>query len=63
VVYLVVGLDRSTLARWHGHVMAPDVPAAARIARTRAAADGVRLVVAAAIGPCSSIESPAELGM
>jgi hypothetical protein len=55
VVYLIVGLDRSTFARWHGNVAAPDVTAATRIAKARAAAQGVRLVVAAAIGPYSSI--------
>jgi hypothetical protein len=55
VVYLIVGLDRSTFARWHDHVMAPDVIAATRIAQARAAAEGVRLVVAATIGLYSSI--------
>jgi hypothetical protein len=55
VVYLIVGLDRGTLARWHGNVAAPDVTEATRIAKARAAAQGVRLVVAAAIGPYSSI--------
>jgi len=55
VVYLVVGLDRNTLARWHDNVMAPDVTAATHIARARAAAQGVRLVVAATIGAYSAI--------
>jgi hypothetical protein len=59
VTYLIVGLDRATLARWHEHVMACDVVCALRIARERAAAQGVRLVVAAVIGPNSSLlESP-----
>ena len=55
MVYLIVGVDRSTFARWHANVMAPSAAAAAQIARARAAAAGVRLVVAAAIGPYSSI--------
>jgi hypothetical protein len=61
VVYLIVGLDRQTFARWHDNVMAPDVTTATRIAHARAAAQGIRLVVAAAIGPYSSvIEDAAE---
>jgi hypothetical protein len=55
VVYLIVGLDRRTFTRWHDHVMARDVTTATQIARDRAAAQGVRLVVAAVIGPYSSI--------
>ena len=55
MVYLIVGLDRSTLARWHDNVMAPDVITATAIARARAAAQGIRLVVAATIGAYSSI--------
>ena len=55
MVYLIVGLDRRTFARWHRNVSAPDVKAAERIARDRAAAEGVRLIVAATIGPNSSI--------
>ena len=57
MVYLVAGLDRSTLGRWHEHVMAGDASVAARIARGRAAGQGVDLVVAAVIGPCSSVEA------
>jgi hypothetical protein len=59
MVYLIVGLDRSTFARWHDNVMAADPATAEDIARTRAAANGIQLVVAAAIGPYSSIESDA----
>jgi hypothetical protein len=55
VVYLIVGLDRDTLARWHGHVQADDATSAERIAQGRAARQGVTLAVAAAIGPYSSI--------
>jgi hypothetical protein len=61
VVFLIVGLDRATLARWHTNVMARDAAAAADIARARAAAQGVTLVVAAAVGPYSSIvDEPAR---
>ncbi|HET9739777.1 MAG TPA: hypothetical protein VFP78_16795 [Solirubrobacteraceae bacterium] len=60
MVYLVVGLDRSTLTSWHDNVMAADVRSAERIARTRAAAQGIRLVVAATIGPYSSIDTAAS---
>jgi hypothetical protein len=55
VTYLIVGIDQTTLARWHRHVLARDVTTATRIARERAADDGVRLVVAAVIGPNSSV--------
>jgi hypothetical protein len=56
VVYLIVGLDRRTFTPWHENVMAPDARTAAGLARERAAEDGIRLVVAAAIGPYSSLE-------
>ena len=55
MTYLIVGLDRQTLARWHGNVLAGDVETATRIARVRAATQGVRLVVAAVIGPNSCL--------
>jgi hypothetical protein len=55
VTYLIVGIDRSTQARWHEHVTARDVPTATRVARSRAAADGIELVVAAVIGPNSAV--------
>jgi len=55
VIYLIVGLDLKTLARWHGNVQAGDVTTAERIARARAAAQGAHLVIAAAIGPYSSV--------
>jgi hypothetical protein len=61
VTYLIVGLDRNTCARWHGNVLARDVGAATRIARSRAASQGITLVVAAVIGPNSCVLSdPAE---
>jgi hypothetical protein len=61
MVYLIVGLDRSTFVRWHDNVMATDVITATHIARARAAAQGIQLVVAAVIGPYSSVVSdPAD---
>jgi hypothetical protein len=61
VTYLIVGLDRTTLVRWHQNVLAGDLGTATRIAQARAAAQGVDLVVAAVIGPNSCVLSdPAE---
>ena len=57
MIYLVAGLDRTTFARWHDHVMADDVDIATRLARARAAAEGLELIVAAVIGPCSNLVS------
>jgi hypothetical protein len=56
MIYLVAGLDHSTFSRWHDHVTATDAGGAARIARSRAARQGVELVVAAVIGPYGSVE-------
>jgi hypothetical protein len=55
MVYLVVGLDAGTHAGWHRNVSARDPGAATRDARSRAAAEGVDLLVAAVIGPGSSV--------
>ena len=61
MTYLIVGVDRRTYARWHENVSADDIPAAKRIARTRATAKGFDLVVAAVIGPNSAVmPDPAE---
>jgi hypothetical protein len=57
MTYLVVGLDRQTLAPWHENVQAGDATAATGIARDRAQARGIDLVVAAVIGPSSSVVS------
>ena len=57
MTYLIVGLDRNTFARWHGHVLAGDMGTATLIAGARAAAQGVELVVAAVIGPNSAVLS------
>jgi hypothetical protein len=51
VIYLVIGLDRDTLTPWHDNVRAGDATTAEEIARARARAGGVDLVVAAAIAP------------
>jgi hypothetical protein len=55
VTYLVVGLDRNTLAPWHENMRADNPATAKRTARARAEALGLSLVVAAVIGPNSSI--------
>lgn len=55
MTYLIVGLDQNTHARWHQHIRAADSRTATRIARARAAAQGIRLMVAAVIGPNSSV--------
>jgi hypothetical protein len=55
VTYLIVGLDRTSLAPWHVNIRADDVATAKRIALARAAASGIALVLAAAIGPNSSV--------
>ena len=55
MTFLVVGVDRATFARWHANITADGVAAAAEIARARAALRGVRLHVAAVIGPNSTV--------
>ena len=57
VTYLIVGLDLKTHAPWHVNVSANDARTATRIARARAAAQGVDLIVAALIGPNSAVIS------
>jgi hypothetical protein len=57
MIYLIVGLDLKTHAQWHGNVSANDISAAKRIARGRAAAQGIDLVVAAVVGPNSAVMS------
>ena len=58
MTFLIVGLDRTTHEPWHRHIRERDAASAARAARTRAGADGVDLVVAAVIGPGSSVFDP-----
>jgi hypothetical protein len=55
MTYLIVGLDRTTLAPWHRNVLARDPATAKPIACAHAAAEGTQLVVAAVIGPNSSV--------
>jgi hypothetical protein len=55
VIYLTVGVDRTTFAPWHEDIQARDVTAATRLARAHAQACGIDLVVAAVIGPNSSV--------
>jgi hypothetical protein len=57
VTYLIVGLDLKTHAPWHENVSANDARTATRIARARAAAQGIDLAVAALIGPNSGVVS------
>jgi hypothetical protein len=62
MIYLIVGLDRRTYARWHENVSADEIGTATRIARERAGAQGIDLVVAAVIGPNLAVMSePAEV--
>jgi hypothetical protein len=55
MTYLVVGLDQSSFAPWHQNVRADDVTTAKQIAFARAHARGIHLVVAAVIGPNSTV--------
>jgi hypothetical protein len=55
VTYLVVGLDRQTLAPWHRNVAADDAASATGVAIGRARGGGVDLVVAAVIGSNSCV--------
>jgi hypothetical protein len=55
MIYLIVGLDRRTLAPWHRNIHEDDVASATRAALARAGTDGVDLAVAAVIGPGSSV--------
>ena len=55
VIYLIAGLDRHTLTPWQESIRAANVATAMRIARTRASAAGIELVVAAVIGPDAQV--------
>ena len=54
MTFLIVGIDRTTLAPWHRNVFEHDV-AAPHGPLSRAGADGVDLAIAAVIGPNSSV--------
>ena len=43
MTYLIVGLDRRTLAPWHSNVLERDAERATQAAVARASADGVEL--------------------
>lgn len=55
MTYLVVGIDHATLAPWHQNIAAGTVAGAARDAVRRAAASGIDLIVAAVVGPNSTV--------
>ena len=55
MTWLIVGVDRRTLAPWHKNVLERDPDAAARTALAHADTDGIDLVVAAVIGPNTTI--------
>jgi hypothetical protein len=55
MIYLIVGVDQFSLAPWYENVGAADVVSAKRIACAHAEARGINLVVAAAIGPNSTV--------
>jgi hypothetical protein len=57
MTYLVVGLDRKTLAPWHSNVLDRDATHATQAALARAGAEGIDLIVAAVIGANSSVLS------
>jgi hypothetical protein len=55
MIYLVVGLDQSTLTPWYENVRAVDAASARRIACARAQAQGIDLAIGAVIGSYSSV--------
>jgi hypothetical protein len=55
MTYLVVGVDQATLAPWHQNISARTVARAVHEAVQRAAAAGTDLIVAAVIGPNSTV--------
>ena len=55
MIYLVLGLDRATLAPWHENIHAVDAKAAAHIGLDRAAVRGISPVLAAVVGPHASV--------
>ena len=58
MTYLIVGVDGRTLVPWHRNVLAPDASTARHIGRSRAADEGVMLVVAAVIGAGGQVLPP-----
>ena len=47
MIYLIVGLDRRTLAPWHDNIHGRDLTTATQVALARAGAEGLDLAVAA----------------
>ena len=58
MTFLIVGLDRNSHTPWHRNVAGRDAASAARAACERAVGDGIDLIVAAVIGPGSSVLDP-----
>jgi hypothetical protein len=55
MTYLIVGVDRRTLTPWHANVLERDAASAARTALAHADTDGIDLVLAAVIGPNTTV--------
>jgi hypothetical protein len=55
MIYLIVGVDRQSFAPWHDQVAARDIGSAMSTACARARGRGCELVVAAVIGPNSTV--------
>jgi hypothetical protein len=55
MTYLIVGLDRRTLAPWHRNILERDAASATCAALAHARTDGIDLVVAALVGPNSTV--------
>jgi hypothetical protein len=55
MTYLVVGVDQGSFAPWYQNVQARDPASAREIAFARAQAGGIHLVIAAVIGPNSTV--------
>jgi hypothetical protein len=53
--YLIVGVDRRTLAPWHKNVLERNPAAAARTALAHADTEAIDLVAPAVIGPNTTI--------
>jgi hypothetical protein len=55
MIFLIVGVDRRSLAPWHKNIAARDGRAAVRLACAHAEEAGCDLVVAAVVGPNSTV--------
>jgi hypothetical protein len=62
MIYLIVGVDTTSLAPWYENVGARDVTTAKAVACAHARGRGILPVVAAAVGPsCTVVEDPAPV--